>query len=204
MGNVHMEASQINYRGGDTKMSVEEALKNTSGEAAAIAALQTAVGNLQSCKANLSVIAPAFSAETAYAVGDIVSYDGATYRCTTAHEGEWDATDFAATTIANELSSLESGLTSVSGKIPIRGSFTVHCSVGNNVFSRNTMDLVAGSIPQSPFNNCIMMIANHGSNNATNDTIQVDGSEVIIINAQIEQNITVSWLDISNIPIANN
>lgn len=32
MGNVNMEASQINYRGGATKMSVEEALKNTSGE----------------------------------------------------------------------------------------------------------------------------------------------------------------------------
>ena len=28
MGNVHMEASQINYRGGSTKQSVEEALKN--------------------------------------------------------------------------------------------------------------------------------------------------------------------------------
>ena len=32
MGNVNMEASQINYRGGQKKMSVEEALKNTSGE----------------------------------------------------------------------------------------------------------------------------------------------------------------------------
>lgn len=32
MGNVNMEASQINYRGGQKKMSVEEALKNTSVE----------------------------------------------------------------------------------------------------------------------------------------------------------------------------
>lgn len=32
MGNVNMEASQINYRGGEKKMSVEEALKNTSEE----------------------------------------------------------------------------------------------------------------------------------------------------------------------------
>lgn len=48
MGNVNMEASQINYRGGQKKMSVEEALKNTSGEAAAIAQLQTDVLNLKS------------------------------------------------------------------------------------------------------------------------------------------------------------
>jgi hypothetical protein len=32
MGNVNMDASQINYRGGEKKMSVEQALKNTSGE----------------------------------------------------------------------------------------------------------------------------------------------------------------------------
>lgn len=31
MGNVHMEASQINYRKGGTKMSVEQALQNSKG-----------------------------------------------------------------------------------------------------------------------------------------------------------------------------
>lgn len=31
MGNVHMEASQINYRKGGTKMSVEQALQNAKG-----------------------------------------------------------------------------------------------------------------------------------------------------------------------------
>lgn len=203
MGNVNMEASQINYRGGEKKMSVEEALKNTSGEAAAIAQLQTDVLNLNSNKANQITIAPFFSAEASYDPGDLVYYNGLSYRCVNAHEGEWDADDFAATTVANELDSLKSGLIGVAAKVPIRGSFTALCSIGNNVFSRNTMDLVAGSIPQSPFNNCIMMIVNHGSNNATNDTIQVDGANEIIINAQIEQNITVAWLDISNIPIVD-
>lgn len=111
MGNVMMEASQINYRGGETKMSVEEALKSTSGEAAAIAQLQTDVGDLQTTKANLITIAPVFSAETAYDPGDLVYYNGLTYRCVNAHEGEWDADDFAATTVANELSELKSGLT---------------------------------------------------------------------------------------------
>ena len=174
-------------------------LKTTTSEHGAAI---TALGTSKAAKAD---IAPTFSAESNYAVGDLVYYEGTLYECTTEHEAAaWDAENFTAASIDDELSSLKSGLTNVSGKIPIRGSFTVHCSVGNNVFSRNTMDLVAGYIPQSPFNNCIMMIVNHGSNNATNDTIQVDGSEAIIINAQIEQNITVTWLDISNIPIANN
>lgn len=115
MGNVHMEASQINYRGGETKMSVEEALKSTSGEAAAIAALQVAVGNLQTGKANMSVIAPAFNADTAYSVGDIVAYDGAAYRCTTAHEGEWDAEDFTATTISGEIASANGDIADLNG-----------------------------------------------------------------------------------------
>lgn len=110
MGNVNMEASQINYRGGLTKMSVEEALKNTSGEAAAIAQLQTDVLNLNSNKANQITIAPFFSAETSYDPGDLVYYNGLSYRCVNAHEGEWDADDFAATTISNEFDSLKSGL----------------------------------------------------------------------------------------------
>ena len=111
MGNVYMEASQINYRGGEKKMSVEEALKNTSGESAAIAQLQTDVANLRDVKANQITIAPAFSAETSYDPGDLVYYNGLSYRCVNAHEGEWDADDFAATTISNELASLMSGLT---------------------------------------------------------------------------------------------
>ena len=122
MGNVNMEASQINYRGGEKKMSVEEALKNTSGEAAAIAQLQTDVLNLNSNKANQITIAPFFSAEASYDPGDLVYYNGLSYRCVNAHEGEWDADDFAATTIAGELYSLKSGLTDVetalAGKTP--------------------------------------------------------------------------------------
>lgn len=110
MGNVHMEARQINYRGGDKPMSVEEALKSTAGEAAAIAQLQTDVGNLQTIKANQLTIAPTFSAEDEYSVGNIVYYNGLTYRCVNAHTGEWEADDFIPTTIALEL---ESGAGSV-------------------------------------------------------------------------------------------
>lgn len=110
MGNVYMEAKDINYRGGQKKMSVEEALKNTSGEAAAIAQLQQDVIDLNDVKANKITIAPAFSAEESYDPGDLVYYNGLTYRCVNAHEGEWDADDFSATTIDNELAELRSGL----------------------------------------------------------------------------------------------
>lgn len=120
MGNVYMEASQINYRGGEKKMSVEEALKNTSGEAAAIAQLQQDVADLNDIKANQLTIATTFSAETAYEVGDLVYYNGLSYRCTNTHQGEWDADDFAATTISNELSSLMSGLTNKVKKLELR------------------------------------------------------------------------------------
>lgn len=36
----------------------------------------------------------AFSAETAYEIGDKCVYDGAVWECATAHEGAWDAEDF--------------------------------------------------------------------------------------------------------------
>ena len=44
MGNVHMEASQVNYRGGETKMSVEEAIKAGSSYTLPIAGAETLGG----------------------------------------------------------------------------------------------------------------------------------------------------------------
>ena len=180
MGNVHMEATQINYREGDKKMSVAQAIKNagntglahtadiapefstesaynagdfvyyngslyefTANHAAGawstadtqaatvggkITSLEGDVANLSSVKANQITIAPTFSAETAYDPGDIVYYNGLSYRCVNAHQGEWDADDFAATTISNELASLMSGLTGVEGVLNPSGkvlNFTV-------------------------------------------------------------------------------
>lgn len=125
MGNLYMEASQINYRGGEKKMSVEEALKNTSGEAAAIAQLQQDVTDLNDVKANKITIAPTFSDEASYDPGDLVYYNGLTYRCVNAHEGEWDADDFAATTIDGELAELRSGLTNLLKYVDITVTDTI-------------------------------------------------------------------------------
>lgn len=44
MGNLYMEASQINYRGGETKMSVEEAIKAGSSYELPIASAETLGG----------------------------------------------------------------------------------------------------------------------------------------------------------------
>lgn len=82
-------------------------LKNDVSEIAEdITDLTGDVSDLGTTKANQITIAPFFSAETSYNVGDLVYYNGLFYKCTTAHEGEWDVGDFTATTIAQELQTL--------------------------------------------------------------------------------------------------
>jgi hypothetical protein len=57
-------------------------------------------------KADLTDLAPAFSAETAYTVGQYVSYDGNIYKCTSAHSaGAWVAGDFTLVAVGSELES---------------------------------------------------------------------------------------------------
>lgn len=80
----------------------------TTSQGEAITALQTAVGT----KAAKADIAPTFSAEGNYAVGDLVYYEGTLYKCTTAHEAAaWDAEDFTATSVDDEVSGLNSKFT---------------------------------------------------------------------------------------------
>ena len=92
---------------------LEAVVKDLANVKTSVAGLATDVSNLNDNKANQITIAPFFSAETAYEVGDLVYYNGLTYRCTNDHDGEWDADDFAATTISNELDTLKSGLTNI-------------------------------------------------------------------------------------------
>lgn len=94
---------------------LEAVVKDVTALKTSVSGLAEDVSDLSEQKANQITIAPAFNPETTYEVGDLVYYNGLSYRCTNAHEGEWDADDFAATTISNELSSLMSGLTSVYG-----------------------------------------------------------------------------------------
>lgn len=115
MGNVYMEASQINYRGGSKKMSVEEAIKAagteiTPEEKTWIDSIPT----LTTGKADNDVIAPEFDSEAGvYAIGDLVMYEGKLYEFTTAHEtvGEWDPTEVSEKAVSDEIDTLKSGLT---------------------------------------------------------------------------------------------
>ena len=98
-----------------------------------IASLETDVENLNDNKANQITIAPFFNAETPYNVGDIVYYNGLSYRCTNAHEGAWDADDFAATTISNELNSLMSGLNNVNSNISRIDNVPLYVTATNDI-----------------------------------------------------------------------
>lgn len=97
MGNVHMEATQINYREGDKKMSVAQAIKNAGNTGLA----------------HTADIAPDFSAESAYNAGDLVYHNGTLYVFTANHAaGAWSTEDTQAVTVGGELTSLMSGLMS--------------------------------------------------------------------------------------------
>lgn len=110
MGNVHMEAAQINYRGGEKKMSVEEAIKNAGNTGLA----------------HTADIAPEFSTESAYNAGDFVYHNGSLYEFTANHAaGAWSTADTQAATISNELASLESGLTNLTRFVNLQSSQSI-------------------------------------------------------------------------------
>ena len=68
-----------------------------------------AITGLENNKDDTTNIAPTFSADSNYSVGDLVYYEGTLYECTTAHEATaWDAEDFTAATIAGEINGLNS------------------------------------------------------------------------------------------------
>lgn len=95
------------------------------------------VSDMETTKANRITIAPTFNAETAYNPGDLVYYNGLTYRCTNAHEGEWDADDFAATTIDNEINSLNNKLTGYLNTRNVTSAVISSIIPGSNVIPVN-------------------------------------------------------------------
>lgn len=53
--------------------------------------------------ADTEIIADDFDPTESYAVGEYVVYEGTLYKCTTAHTGAWDASDFDATQVMEEI-----------------------------------------------------------------------------------------------------
>lgn len=122
MGNVNMEATQINYRGGSKKMSVEEAIK--AGSALPIASEETLGGvkvgsglsinsetgvlsNNYQLPGNVIVendIAYPFNTNTDYYIGDFVFYNHTLYRFETDHTaGEWNSEEVAAVKVCDNI-----------------------------------------------------------------------------------------------------
>lgn len=58
--------------------------------------------NVKDAKAR-DIVSDAFDSETSYDIGDYCIYEGALYKCSIAHTGAWNASDFSVTTIAEEL-----------------------------------------------------------------------------------------------------
>ena len=117
---------------------LEAVVKDVTILKISVSGLTEDVSDLNKQKVNQITIAPFFNSEIAYDIGDLVYYNGLIYRCTNAHEGEWDADDFAATTIAGELDALKSGLNGVARGIVITGeSFTIDSS-GNAIIDLPT------------------------------------------------------------------
>ena len=61
----------------------------------------------------LEDIAQEFDATASYAVDDYVLKDGVLYKCTTAHTGAWDANDFTATTISDEVADVANDIAGI-------------------------------------------------------------------------------------------
>lgn len=53
--------------------------------------------------ADTEIIADDFDATESYAVGEYVVYEDTLYKCTTAHTGDWDASDFEDTQVMDEM-----------------------------------------------------------------------------------------------------
>lgn len=114
MGNLRMNADQISYKGGNTPMTVEEALKNSAGEAAVIEQLQQDVSDLNGNKANKADIATEFSDLTNYNAGDLVYYDGALYEFQVDHlAGVWETSEVIQKDLSDIVTMLKSGLNKI-------------------------------------------------------------------------------------------
>ena len=127
-----------------------------------VAALESDVSDLNSQKTNQITIAPFFSAEASYDPGDLVYYNGLSYRCVNSHEGAWDADDFAATTIANELSSLMSGLTKIKyarGRATVQNGYFTLTNTGTTLTSGVVISLMRNDAEGDAYNGLIAYTA---------------------------------------------
>ena len=108
MGNVVMEATQINYRRDEKLKTVDQKLQELSQESA----IDTD-------------IAPVFKSTSTYNPGDLVYYRNKLYKCTIQHTGAWAAGDFTATDVSTALNTAVGSLNDIKADYAdIAGAFS--------------------------------------------------------------------------------
>lgn len=64
-----------------------------------------------------AIVAAPFDPDATYAVGALTVYNGQLWRCTNAHSGAWDPSDFTTTTVAAIMASMQSAIDNKTDKI---------------------------------------------------------------------------------------
>ena len=110
------------HRGDNEELQAQiDAIKN-SATIDSFGDVETALAT----KTDNDVIAPEFDAEVGvYSVGDLVMHEGKLYEFTTAHEtaGVWNPEEVTEKTVADEVDTLKSGLTTLNTTINITSTF---------------------------------------------------------------------------------
>lgn len=83
-------------------------------------------------------IGDAYNSSNSYAAGDYCIYENTLYKCTGATSGAWDSSNWTATSIADEISEVKSGLSVDSANSPsavsVNGTYQIPQNVLNHTF----------------------------------------------------------------------
>lgn len=112
MGNVNMEADQINYRDNSHKSwrTVADAIKALEASGEGVAEDITELYTRDASRASKDDIANEFSAETLYHTGDYAYYEGSLFKFTANHSGEWDQADVVAAKLGADVAAMADGV----------------------------------------------------------------------------------------------
>ena len=166
----------------------------------ALGVVTEAITGLGTSKAAKADIAPTFSAEGTYAVGDLVYYEGVLYKCTTAHEeAAWDAEDFTVTSVVEEVCAINSKFTD----LVVLETYTNETSdIGGNIFIGNKIGYVPIAVQLITYTATAAIQANssfypEGSNPQWLVNLQsIDGNTGIGFAANVTCSFNVWWVKV--------
>ena len=93
-------------------MATDRIINQTQGDEiiAGLLAIKNAITNQPVPTTVEDVVAPEFDDGVSYTVGEFVMHEGLLYKCTTAHHGAWNGSDFTLTTMGDQVSDLNDAL----------------------------------------------------------------------------------------------